>query len=53
MIADTIMYHDSGDENDNKDITMAEAAEMIPEDIAEQIHERNKLRAEIEEEDNE
>tara|TARA_R100001510_G_C7573634_1_gene149127 strand:- start:112 stop:288 length:177 start_codon:yes stop_codon:yes gene_type:complete len=53
MIADTITDHsphDPGDENDNSNITMAEAAEMIPEDIAEKIHARNKLREEIEEE---
>jgi|9_EtaG_2_1085328.scaffolds.fasta_scaffold02892_3 hypothetical protein len=48
---DVIRFHDTGDENDN--ITMAEAAEMVPEDIAEQINERNKLREELEEEDNE
>ena len=46
---EVIEYHDSGDENDN--ITMAEAAEMVPEDIAEQINERNKLREEIEQEE--
>ena len=45
-----VNYHDPGDENDN--ITMAQASEMIPENIAEKMkqhNERNKLREELEE----
>lgn len=54
MSKDIITYHDPGDENDNEDITMAEAAEMTPENIAKRMkqhNERNKLREEIEEVD--
>ena len=46
-----LLYHDPGDENDNKDISRD--AEMIPKDLAEKINERNKLRNEIEEEESE
>tara|TARA_R100000734_G_C3305977_1_gene96464 strand:+ start:1081 stop:1260 length:180 start_codon:yes stop_codon:yes gene_type:complete len=46
---DMLFYHDPGDENDNKDIS--KDAEMIPKDLAEKINERNKLRNEIEEDE--
>lgn len=46
-----IEYHDSGDENDN--VRIAESSEMISKETIEAINERNKLRAEIEEEDDE
>tara|TARA_R100001463_G_scaffold100909_1_gene155348 strand:+ start:129 stop:281 length:153 start_codon:yes stop_codon:yes gene_type:complete len=46
-MSEVITNHDPGDENDN--ITMAEAAEMIPEETIEAIQERKKLRDEIEE----
>ena len=46
---DMLLYHDPGDENDNKDIS--KDAEMIPKDLAEKINERNKLRNEIEEDE--
>tara|TARA_R100000734_G_C3298793_1_gene89678 strand:+ start:676 stop:837 length:162 start_codon:yes stop_codon:yes gene_type:complete len=48
---DVIEYHDSGDENDN--VRIAESSEMISKETIEAINERNKLRAEIEEEDDE
>tara|TARA_Y100000361_G_scaffold94651_1_gene84608 strand:+ start:1213 stop:1392 length:180 start_codon:yes stop_codon:yes gene_type:complete len=46
---DMLLYHDPGDENDNKDIS--KDAEMIPKELAEKINERNKLRNEIEEDE--
>lgn len=46
-----IEYHDSGDENDN--VRIAESSEMISKETIEAINERNKLRAEIEEEEDE
>ena len=48
---DVIEYHDSGDENDN--VRIAESSEMISKETIEAINERNKLRAEIEEEEDE
>ena len=48
---DVIEYHDTGDENDN--IRIAESSEMVPKKTIDAINERNKLRAEIEEMENE
>ena len=45
-----IEYHDSGDENDR--VRIAESSEMISKETIEAINERNKLRAEIEEDEN-